>query len=143
MNKKFITLFTCLIIFTATVFSQTGKWKKARKINTIESYENFLMKNPDSEYKSSAIELIDSINFSQIDLDNLSDIRGYISNLKSDKYQEKAKIFDSLYSYNRVIYSGKSANYISYLKEFPQGKYVENANVYLEIPISKIGRAHV
>ena len=131
MNTKFITLLTCLIILSANVFSQNGKWKKARKINTLETYEEFLEKYPDSKYKYSAFELIDSINFYKIDLKDLSELRTYILNAKSDKYKGKTKtVIEQLE--NELWHEVKSINtnqgYQKYLENFPNGKYTDNAN---------------
>ncbi len=79
MKTKLITLLSCLIILSLNVFSQNGRWKKVRKINTLETYENFLEKYPDSKYRDSAFELIDSINFYKMELKSLSELRVYLN----------------------------------------------------------------
>lgn len=57
---KKIFLISVLLAISITCFSQKGKWKKAQEINTIESYQKFLDKYPDSEFTEDAkINLID------------------------------------------------------------------------------------
>ena len=67
------------------------EFSNARSKNTISAFETFLEKYPDNKYKSSAFELIDIINFNKTDLENLSELRAYISKAKTDEYKEKAK----------------------------------------------------
>lgn len=57
--KKLI-LISVLLTFSITCFSQEGKWKKAQKINTIESYQEFIDKYPQSEfYEDAKLKIID------------------------------------------------------------------------------------
>lgn len=51
---KRITILGLLIVFAVPLFSQTGKWKKTQKINTIEAYQEFIATYPESEYADEA-----------------------------------------------------------------------------------------
>ena len=52
MKKLIFILF--ILTFSLASFAQKGKYKKAQKTNTVESYQDFLNKYPDSEFSDDA-----------------------------------------------------------------------------------------
>ena len=62
--KKLI-LISAMMVFSLICFSQTGKWNKTLKKNTIEEYQKFLDKYPESEYSDEAKQNLIKLEFNK------------------------------------------------------------------------------
>lgn len=88
---KRIIIIVILCVFTINSFSQTGKWKKAQKINTIEYYKDFLIKYPESEFKDDAIVKLMELEYEKAK--GINSIESYSSFLATyEKY--KNSVYD-------------------------------------------------
>lgn len=121
--KKLI-LISVLLTFTATCFSQNGKWKKTQKINTIESYQEFIDKYPQSEYSDAAeLKLIELEFYKAEEISTVQSYNYFLIKYKYNSFTEKAK--------NNLIYleyqNAKMANSISayekFLQNYPQSTF--------------------
>ncbi len=128
-------------ILLAGCASQQSMYKKAEETNTVERYEKFIQKYPDSEYQSEVKGKIIELEFSNARRKNtISAFKTFLQKYPDNKYKGEAIIVvDQLE--NELWHEAKLLNtnlsYISYLKKNPEGKYVNEANKHLKTPIYK------
>ena len=67
---KNLFIITLLLTFCLTSFSQESKWLKTKKKNTIDSYQKFLKKYPDSEYSENALLKIIDLEYNIVKKDS-------------------------------------------------------------------------
>ena len=87
----FISMF---LAFSLTCFAQKGKWEKAQRKNTIESYQEFLKKYPNSEFSNDAILKLMGLEYKKAE--NVNSIGIYSSFIDTygknkNSYSEQAK----------------------------------------------------
>jgi hypothetical protein len=109
-------------------FSQEGKWKKAQKENTVESYRNFLQKYPTSEYSDDAQLQVIELEYDMVQKTNT--IESYRSFIK--KYPEANLISDAkdkliLLEYREVEKDNTLQSYKYFIDKYPDGILTEKA----------------
>lgn len=77
---KKLTIFSAFLILTLSCYPQKGKWKKAQKINTIESYQEFIANYPSSEFVSSAETKLIELEYEKSKRKNTIDAYTYFLN---------------------------------------------------------------
>lgn len=112
---KNLLLVTLMIIISATCFPQKGKWKKAQKANTIESYQEFLRNYPESEFFNAANLKLIELEFNKAKKVNTIDgYKYFLDEYGENSFTEEVK--------NNLIecefYKAKNKNTISAYKEF-------------------------
>jgi hypothetical protein len=81
-----------MTFIAVTCFPQKGKWDKALKINTIESYQEFLSKYPQSEYSSLAKSKIIDFEYEEIKSQNtINSLEAFLTKYPESKYTEEAE----------------------------------------------------
>ncbi len=113
-----------------TGFAQEGKWKKVQKLNTLEQYQKFLSKYPDSEFFGQAKQKIIEIEFNNTNASNtISGYKIFIDTYpENNKYLEEAKKslleleFENAKNLNTV------EAYTNFIDTYPENnKYLEEA----------------
>ena len=88
---KNIFLIILFISIAFTCYSQEGKWKKATKKNTIESYQKFLSKFPESEFSDDAKQKIIEIEFVLAESTNtITGYKYFLETYEKNDYSEEA-----------------------------------------------------
>ncbi|MCF8255604.1 MAG: hypothetical protein K9J84_13590 [Bacteroidia bacterium] len=86
--KKLI-LIAVVLFLAITGFSQEKKWKKANEANTIESYQKFLSKYPDSEFSSLAKEGIIKLDYEDAcERNSISAYEKFLKKHSDSKYHD-------------------------------------------------------
>lgn len=131
MRNSIFTAF--ILVFFLTSCSEKAKWNTVLNENTIESYENFLEKYPDSEYKNEAKERVVDIEYANAK--NNNSIEGYKDFLKkypNSKHTDNAnKVIIDL-EFENVKQINTISEYETFLKKYPNSSNVKEANLLLE-----------
>jgi len=121
----------CIFVFTYACSTAQKDYEKARQVDSISAYQDFLNKHPDSDFTKSARTRIEKKNFEMAESENTvvafqrfidgsdSDLfKNYanqrILKLYTDNY-EKAKAVDTIEAYER------------YLKDYPQSMFAKDS----------------
>ena len=125
-------LFTLLLALSLTCFSQEGKWDKAQKKNTIESYQKFLQKYPDSEYSENAQSKIIELEYKVVKNDNT--IESYSNFIKkypkaNQTSEATKKLMQLEYIYARENHS--ISIYKDFLKKYPNASFEDEIRNYI------------
>ena len=91
MSKVLMVLAVGMIAFNCyTLEGQSKKeirqYNKALKSGTVESFEAFLSKFPNSVFSEKVVHLIDSIHFSAVNTDDISSCAAFLSQYPSSGY---------------------------------------------------------
>lgn len=122
-----------MISLSMSCFPQKGKWKKAQKINTIESYQEFLNNYPGSEfYDEAKNKLIESEFRKAESINSIDGYTEYLGKYENSPYTEQAenKLMELEFGKAERINTIKSYN--RYLEKYPAGELAENARKSIE-----------
>lgn len=98
--KKFFKLLTVIAICVSAGIGsdlygqskkETRQYNKAIKNGTIDDYNAFLKKYPESVYRSKLIHLIDSIYYSQVDMYDVKSMLGFVNLYPASEYIDTVK----------------------------------------------------
>jgi hypothetical protein len=133
MKRKLITLLVAVLLMTSFLYSQTGKWEKTKKENTIEAYELFLKKHQKSIYNDEIQYCLDSLNWvNAIKLNNLREYSNYLTNFPNGQYKNIANIRVDSLTWRNSFLQNTVEDYSYYVTNFPNGHYIDDANTRLE-----------
>jgi hypothetical protein len=126
---KKIILISVILAFSLTCFAQKGKWKKAQKVNTIESYQKFLIKNPDSEFYEEAKTKLIELEFQKAQ--KINTVESYqnflIKNPDSEFYKEaRSKLIEL--EFQKAIKAYNISALKIFIKNYPQNEFESKVN---------------
>jgi hypothetical protein len=141
VGKTLITIITKkLLIYAVILFLSFGcssykkDWEKAKELNSLIGYKNFLFTHSEGEYTQKALTAIDSLEWK--DASTTADtikLRNYIKNHSSGAYVANAKSTLDSIEWKEVFSSKDSSKIIMRIKSNPTSKYIEEAKDYLAI----------
>lgn len=120
-------------IFVAVIYKDDMDFKKARNEGTIESYNAFVAKHPNSEYCENAKKSLDSLSYyTVIRKGTIKEYVDYLRNHPESEYAEHVKQLvdawdDSVFNVLSQKYDNKKAYF--YLQYLPQGKHVSEVEI--------------
>ncbi len=129
MKKLFLV--SAMITFSIACFPQKGKWKKALNINTIESYQDFLVNYPKSEFSDVAINNIMELEYKKAkEINSIDGYEKFIQKYPEGKYVVRvnttldslgfasAQVINTWEKYEEYIYKfGENALYYDIANE--------------------------
>lgn len=128
--KKAIVIAVSILL--AGCASQQSLYKKAVETNTIEKYEDFLQKYPDSEYQSSVKDKIIDIEFSNTKAKNtIIALEAFLKKYPDNKYKEQATEQIEALEFKDVRQSNSIKSIQHFLEKYPNSKYKNEAELYI------------
>ena len=125
---KNLFLITLLLALSLTSFSQEGKWKKATKKNTIESYQKFLERYPSSEYSADAKSKIIELEYDIVkETNTLDSYENFIKKYPSATLTSDAKNKLMKIEYNKAQSENSIQSYEHFLQRYSEGEFVSKA----------------
>lgn len=131
---KNLFIITLLLTFCLTSFSQESKWLKTKKKNTIDSYQKFLKKYPDSEYSENALLKIIDLEYNIVKKDSTIEsfsnfILKYPESIQTTEAKEKLMQLEYIHAKD----ANKTLVYKEFLKKYPKSGFTNEINNYLII----------
>ena len=121
--KKLI-LISVMLVFSITCFSQKGKWKKAQKINTIESYQEFLINYPKTEYSEDAMSKLVELEFTKAKMINtINGYKYFLEKYGENKYKKQATIKLIEREFKNAVQQNTIIAYENFLQNYPQSTF--------------------
>jgi outer membrane protein assembly factor BamD (BamD/ComL family) len=125
--KKLI-LFTVIFIFSLTCIAQKGKWKKAQKINTIESYQEFLRDYPNSEFNNEAEQKLIELEFNKAKkINTISSYKYFLNSYGINKYTKQATSNMIKLEFLEAQKKNTIKSYMEFSSKYPDGELSEQA----------------
>jgi hypothetical protein len=130
MTKKY--LYTLLIISIIIINMGCEKiksyqdWEKATKENTIEAYNNFLTKHPESKYNEIAKQKIEEMEFNKVSTENtLEAYKSFLIKYPKGQFSETAK--QKLKEFEEIEWQNAEKTntveaYRAYLSKYPENE---------------------
>lgn len=85
-------LFLLTFLFLASCTSDSKEWEKARLSDSLSSYKYYLSKYPEGQYKSMAVNAIDSINIRMADsINTWQAYQNFVDSFPDSRYMEYAR----------------------------------------------------
>jgi hypothetical protein len=129
MNLKISVILTFLILVLVNPLSaQKGKWKKTQKINTIETYQDFIKTFPQSEfYKEARSKLFELEYTKAINTNTIESLEYYVNNYADSKFYNE--VFDKLIGleWNLASKENTHQSLNSFIEKYPNSKLKEDA----------------
>lgn len=130
--KRLIFILTVLLFSTAC-FAQKNKWKKAQKINTIESYQEFVRNYPSSQFIGDAKQSLIELEFEKALKKNT--VEGYnyfLRNYGENKYTEVIKNSLMILDFDNACKKNTVSVYQEFIEKYP------NSDTYSEAAQNRI-----
>ncbi len=129
MKQKALILFVtlALLIFSGCATIQSD-YISAQRINSIESYEKFLSKYPNSEYEKEVRERIEQLEWQRAKSANtVASYENYLKMYPSGKFKTNAKASIEKLYWKIAKKNNTIASYKEYIKRYPQGTFISDA----------------
>ena len=137
MSKFLVVLAVGILAFSCyTLDGQSKKevkqYKKALKSGTVESFEAFLAKFPNSVLSEKVVHLIDSIHFSAVNTDDISSCAAFLSQYPSSEYYDMLDGKIKEMAMNQRYIQDNSLSSVRIVKEFENYEF-SGKNYYFYI----------
>lgn len=120
--KKLI-LISLILVFSFTSFSQKGKWKKAQKNNTIESYQVFVRDYPNSEFNIEAEQKLVELEYRKVERENTIDgYKYFLENYKQNKFTVEATNCLMIHEFEIARTDNTVDAYREFMKKYPKSE---------------------
>lgn len=121
-------LFLFLVAYSANGQSrrETRAYNKAVKSGTLEMYEAFLDKYPSSVYRENVVDMIDSIHFSAVDMENMQSCLAFMNDHPESNYYSilEPKVFEM--AIKQRYTQDYSLDSFKMLEDFAECEYIGN-----------------
>jgi hypothetical protein len=142
-----IGILLCLAFIGLQCSPEKKDFDKAKSLNTIEAYEEFVSQYPDSEYKGVIEVWIDSITFSEVKNKNTTeDYTNFASTYPNSNYLDSASYFIDKIRLDECLTKGTIASYIEFLEDYPKNSFrdtivekIKEKGTVLKISLNKLG----
>ena len=131
-----IILGICLIIIALIIFGcdkSRSDWESAEKLNTIEAYNEFLSKHPQSKFVETARQKIDGLTWDRTVKDGtIEAYQEFLSEYPQSKFVETARQKMEELIWNKASKENTIEAYQRFLNEHPQNKFADSAKEKIE-----------
>ena len=141
--KKFFSTSVLLILLLSfilpnEVIAQKGKYKKACQANTIDSYQGFLTKYPDSEYSKDIKERLINLEYEQVkDETQPEPLKEFLKKYPDNQYSEQIKPKIENLEFAIVEKSNSVLAYARFVEQHPEGEIAISAKDKINELIAK------
>jgi len=119
MNFK-KTIMIVVSILLAGCASQQSMYKKAGETNTVEKYEEFIQKYPDSEYQSEVKGKIIELEFTKaVGTNTVEKYEEFLQKYPDSKYQSEVKGKIIELEFTKALGSNTVEKYEEFLQKYP------------------------
>lgn len=126
-------IFVIILIVLGSCTSNQKDWKKAKQLNTITGYENFINKYPKSEFIDSANYFIEKLYFQKCLIENTKSIYGdYLRKFPDSKLADSALHKIELLDFQEVISANSDSSYYDFLNNYPESNLTDSVTILLE-----------
>ena len=132
MQGKILSLVLILFVFISCS-PEAKDWEKAQSENTIEAYEYFLERYPESDFAPEASSKREELYFKNVESENtISSYEGFLKSFPKGHLNEKARLrVEELYFKNAES-ENTISSYEVFLERFSQGGIAEKAKSRVE-----------
>lgn len=110
------------------------RWQKAKKLNTLEAYEEIIQRNPDGPYAKDARDRIELIYFQLAKNNNtIKSIQDYLDRYPNGRFKHDVINQLEKVKYDEALSKNTLASYQGFLTQFPNTKYIEVVLSKIEI----------
>jgi len=143
-DRTIINVFTMMVVFLVGCATMDTRWQQANSKNTVEAYEAFLQRYPDSHYVLNAKEKIESLHWNKAIASNtIQGFERYMKLHSDGRYVGEAKErIESLSVQEREAAEQKAfdrarklnsyASYTTFLSRYPDGRFTRQAQSALK-----------
>lgn len=105
---------------------ETRAYNKALKSGTLEAYEAFMTKYPDSVYAPEIIGIVDSVHFSSVDMEDMKSCLAFMNEYPESKYLDilESKVFEM--AINQRYTQDYSLSSYKMIEDFSEFEYIGN-----------------
>ncbi len=141
--KKIFTASILLIFLISFILpnegiAQKGKYKKACQANTIDSYQEFLTKYPDSEYSKDIKERLINLEYEQVkDETQPEPLKEFIKKYPDNQYSEQIKPKIENLEFAIAEKSNSVLAYARFVEQHPEGELASSAKDKIKELITK------
>ena len=131
------TLILFILVVSLLVFSGCATvrkdFKKTQEFDTIETYEEFLVKHPHSEYEKEVREKIEELEWQRAkSLNTLSSYQENLRKYPSGRFRTKAEAEIEKFYWEEVKRQNTIDSYTEYLNQYSEGNYNQEARIRIE-----------
>ena len=132
-NTNSLIFILVSLVYIILVACSGGAFNEAKKINSIDGYDQFLIDYPESKYSSEAKMLRENLSFDLAKNKNsVSSYDQYLAEYPDGKHLSEAKILRENLSFDLAKNNNSVGSYDKYLEEYPNGKFVIEAKAFKE-----------
>jgi len=130
LMSKFMVISLALIIFCC---GGSDPYQKAKRINTIDAYLQFIQENPQSEFIEVAKIKIDSLRFEKLALKDSTQLyEDFLTKYPDSNFRSRVETKLESLKYQNACYENTIQAYEAYLINYPHGKFRSQINDKLE-----------
>lgn len=125
-----LSVFICslIILSTQNIYPQKGKFNKACKLNTEDSYRGFIEKYPDSDYIPQAMDKLSKLVLVSVKEENsLTAYQGFIEEYPNSNYIPEAKFFLAKLVFVSVKEENSLNAYKAFIEKYPNSDHIPEA----------------
>jgi hypothetical protein len=124
MKYIYHVLIIFLLLFLYGCTSEKQSWEEIQDSYSIEAYQNFLIKYPNSDKKHIALEKIEYLTYFEAEIHNsIKELQKYLALYPNGKYKKEVNLLLDEIDYNEAIYRKTKESLKKYLANHPNGKY--------------------
>ena len=127
------------IIVLSLVFVLVGcatvrkDWEYAQTVNTVQSYQDFIRKHPQSEFSREAYNRIEKLDWQRTQATNTIDSYSrYLSHYQDGKFSSLAKERIDELEWKRAESEATVQAYLKFINDHPKSKFVSQAKLDIE-----------
>lgn len=143
----YVSIFLCLAVIAFQCSPEKRSFNKVKSENTINSYEEFLIKYPKTEYRGVIEIWIDSIKFSKVKSKNTT--KEYIDFLKDypeSNYLDSVNFYIEKIQFDKCLDKDSIGTYVEFLENYPESSFkdvvvekIKEKGIILRISLNKLG----
>ncbi len=112
----------------------TSPFQKARQVDTVQAYKEFLRKNPNSPERAQALRRLDRLMYDRaVSADSIDSYSLYLQEFPRGRFRRRAKRRREALSYRTARRRDRLKSYQEFLEQYPNGQYARDAKDRIEL----------
>jgi len=135
MNKQNLILIAILFLVIGIGCATTkSDWEKAQRLNTIEAYQEFLRKYPNSEFTSDAKKKMEILEWEKAKQDDtIKAYQEFLRKYPNSEFTSDAKKKIEILEWEKAKQDDTIEAYQEFLKKYPNSEFTSDAKKKMEI----------